>query len=101
MREHPDVHVFDEQRRAHKLDRRAVRSVQVRFLHAVDLEKRRSQVMCPRDVLRRVDVLDARSVRNAVEVERERDFRQGHAGRGRSAESRHGHDREARGAWDE
>ena len=100
MREHPDVHVLDEQRRAHKPDRRAVRGVQVRPLHAVELEKRRSQMVCPGDVLRRVDVLDARSVWNAVEVEGQRDSRQGHAGRGRSAESRHGHDWEARGAWD-
>jgi hypothetical protein len=100
VREHPDVHVFDEQRRAHKLDRRAVRGVQVQFLHAVDLEKRRSQTVCPRDVLWRVDVLDARSVWNAVEVERQRDLRQGHASSWHNARARHGQDGEARRAGD-
>jgi len=79
VREHPDVHVLDKERGAHEHDGRAVGRVEVRLIYALDLEERRAQTVGLADVLGRMDVLDAGSVRDVVEVEGEGDFRQGHS----------------------
>ena len=97
VREHPDAHVLGEDRRAHERHGGAAGAVEVRPVHAVDLEERRPEAVGLGDVLGRVDVLDPCGVRDAVEVEGERDFREGHPGTGGA----HQESGEARGAGDE
>ncbi len=100
-RKHADAHALDEQRRACEDDRGALGGAEVRLAHAVDPEQRRPEVVRLGDVLGRVDVLDARGVRDAVEVEGERDLGQRHQGGGRGARGPNRREGcKPRGAWD-
>jgi hypothetical protein len=95
------MHVLGENRRAHERDGGAVRGVEVRPVHAVDPEERRPEAVGLGDVLGRVDVLDPGGVRDAVEVERERDPGQRHPEIGGGGAPEHRESGEARGAGDQ